>query len=78
MCNEQSLNPNWHRRLEARVRAGEGIAPLRVVPEGDQYVIVDGCLRFEILEEMGAETVRCRLANGPADFPGNGNTGGVS
>ena len=40
-------------------------------PQGDGYEILDGCLRFRILLEMGVETVPCLIANEREGFTGN-------
>ena len=66
--HERKPGQKHRRRLAASVRALGLIEPLVVFPKGDDYAIVDGCLRYRILLEMGVETVPCRLWNGPTSF----------
>ena len=41
------------------------IEPLVVLDQGECYEIVDGNLRYEILLEMGTETVPCFVSQSP-------------
>lgn len=66
--HERKLDQKHRRRLAASVRATGLIEPLVVFPNGDDYAILDGCLRYRVLLEMGEETVPCRLWNEPTSF----------
>lgn len=65
--NERRVGQKHWRRLEASLRAVGLIEPLIVYPSGDHFTIVDGCIRYRILQAIGVETVPCRLWNEPAD-----------
>ena len=58
-----------HQRLEDSLRAIGLIEPLVVCEQGDCYEIVDGNLRYEILQEMGVETVPCLCCESPPTNP---------
>jgi len=60
--NERSVSAKYRKRIEASLRAVGLIEPLVVYPVGDDYEILDGCLRYRILLEMGVETVPCLIA----------------
>lgn len=49
----------YYQRIEASLRAVGLIEPLIVYDQGDTFEILDGNLRYEILLEMGVETVPC-------------------
>jgi ParB-like chromosome segregation protein Spo0J len=66
--NVRRLGQKHRRRLEASLRAVGLLERLIVYPQGDHYAIVDGCLRYRILLEMGVETVPCLVWNRQADF----------
>jgi len=46
-------------QLEASLRAVGLIEPLVVLQQGEYYEIIDGNLRYEVLQEMGVATVPC-------------------
>ncbi len=68
---ERKIGKKFYQRIEASLRAVGLIDPLIVFPQGDGYEILDGCLRFRILLEMGVETVPCLIANEREGFTGN-------
>ena len=53
--SERKVNTKHVKRIEASLRAVGLIDPLVVFPQGDSYEILDGCLRYRILLEMGVE-----------------------
>ena len=69
--NERQVSKKYLQRIEASLRAVGLIDPLVVYPQGDNYEILDGCLRYRILLEMGVETVPCLLANQREAFTAN-------
>jgi ParB-like chromosome segregation protein Spo0J len=58
-----------YQRLEDSVRAVGLIEPLVVCDQGDCYAILDGNLRYEILQEMGMDTVPCLISESPPTNP---------
>jgi hypothetical protein len=69
--NVRSVNPKYVKRIEASLRAVGLIEPLIVFPQGDNYEILDGCLRYRILLEMGVETVPCLIGQKREAFTSN-------
>lgn len=69
--NERKVSKKYHKRIEASLRAVGLIEPLIVYPQGDNYEILDGYLRYRILLEMGVETVPCLLGHEREAFTGN-------
>ena len=67
----RKIGKKYIRRIEASIRAVGLIEPLVVYPVGDQYEILDGCLRYDILLEMGVETVPCLIGEQRESFTGN-------
>lgn len=59
--NERRVSPKQLKRIEASLKAVGLIEPLIVYPQGDNYEILDGYLRYKILLEMGVETVPCLI-----------------
>jgi ParB-like chromosome segregation protein Spo0J len=57
--HERSVNKTQLKRIEASLRTVGLIEPLIVYPDGENFEILDGCLRYRILLEMGVETVPC-------------------
>ena len=53
------------------MRAVGLIEPLIVFPIEDNYEILDGCLRYRILVEMGVESVPCLIGHEREAFTGN-------
>lgn len=47
------------------------LEPLIVYPQGDNYEILDGCLRYRILLDWGVETVPCLIGRQREAFTGN-------
>ena len=68
---ERKVGKKYYQRIEASLRAVGLIDPLIVFPQGDSYEILDGCLRYRILLELGVETVPCLIANEREGFTGN-------
>jgi hypothetical protein len=60
---EHKVNAKYRKRIEASLRAVGLLEPLVVYPQGDNYEILDGVLRYHILLDLGVETVPCVLAN---------------
>lgn len=60
---ERKVGKKYYQRIEASLRAVGLIDPLIVFPQGDSYEILDGCLRYRILLELGIETVPCLISN---------------
>jgi hypothetical protein len=58
---ERTVSKKYIKRIEASLRAVGLIEPLVVFPQGDNYEILDGCLRYRILLDMGVETVPCLI-----------------
>jgi hypothetical protein len=69
--NERTVSAKYLKRIEASLKAVGLIEPLIVYPQGDNYEILDGCLRYRILLEMGVETVPCLLGGQREAFTGN-------
>lgn len=69
--NDRKVSPKYVKRIEASIRAVGLIEPLIVFPQGNCYEILDGCLRYRILLEMGVETVPCLLGHEREAFTGN-------
>jgi hypothetical protein len=68
---ERKVNPKYRKRIEASLRAVGLLEPLIVYPQGDNYEILDGGLRYRLLLELGVETVPCLLWNQREAFTGN-------
>ena len=66
--NERKVSKKYVQRIEASLRAVGLIDPLIVFPQGDSYEILDGCLRYRILLEMGVETVPCLIGQRAGGF----------
>ena len=56
---DRKVGKKQQERLEASLRAVGLLEPLVVYDHGDGYDILDGHLRYEILLELGIETVPC-------------------
>jgi ParB-like chromosome segregation protein Spo0J len=69
--NEHKANAKYRKRIEASLRAVGLLEPLIVYPQGDNYEILDGGRRYQILLELGVETVPCLLANLRESFTAN-------
>ena len=69
--NERRVSKKYYKRIEASLRACGLIEPLIVYPIGDDYEILDGCLRYQILLEMGVESVPCFINQEREAFTGN-------
>jgi len=68
---ERKVNSRYLKRIEASLRAVGLIDPLVVYPHNGVYEILDGCLRYRILLEMGVESVPCLVADRRESFTGN-------
>ena len=69
--HERKVAKKYYKRIEASLRAVGMIDPLIVYPLGDNYEILDGCLRYRILLDMGVETVPCLVREEREGFTGN-------
>ena len=69
--NERKVAKKYYQRIEASLRAVGLIDPLIVFPQEDNYEILDGCLRYHILLELGVETVPCLIGHQREGFTGN-------
>ena len=69
--NERKVAKKYYQRIEASLRAVGLIDPLIVYPQGENYEILDGCLRYQILLEMGVESVPCLIGSEREGFTGN-------
>lgn len=68
---EQKVNPKYYKRIEASLRAVGLLEPLVVYPLGDSYEILDGGRRYQILLDLGVETVPCLIWSQREGFTGN-------
>ena len=58
-CNPRQVGQKHRERLRARLQA-EGLLDLLVVYDrGNGYEILDGHLRYKILQELGETTIPC-------------------
>lgn len=69
--NQRNVAKKYYKRIEASLRAVGLIEPLVVYPQDDDFEILDGCLRYQILLEMGVETVPCLIWKEREAFTGN-------
>ena len=69
--HQRKFAKKYYQRIEASLRAVGLIDPLIVFPLGDNYEILDGCLRYRILLELGVETVPCLVREHREGFTGN-------
>ncbi len=69
--NERKVAKKYYQRIEASLHAVGMIDPLIVFPLGDGYEILDGCLRYKILLDLGVETVPCLIGDNREGFTGN-------
>ena len=59
------------KRIEASLRAVGLIEPLIVYPQGDNYEILDGCIRYNIFLDMGIESLPCIIWHEREAFTAN-------
>lgn len=69
--NERKASTKQQKRIEASLRAVGLLEPLLVYPKDDNYEILDGCLRYRILLDMGVESVPCLIGHDREAFTGN-------
>jgi ParB family transcriptional regulator, chromosome partitioning protein len=69
--NERKVSSKHRKRVEASLRAVGLLEPLLVFPHGNNYEILDGCLRYRILLDWGVETVPCIISQNREAFTGN-------
>lgn len=69
--NERKVAKKYYQRIEASLHAVGMIDPLIVFPLEDGYEILDGCLRYKILLDLGVETVPCLIGDNREGFTGN-------
>lgn len=68
---ERKVHPKYYKRIEASLRAVGLLEPFLVFPQGDHYEILDGGLRYQILLNLGVESVPCLISNDRDGFTGN-------
>lgn len=56
---QRTARKNVFNRLEANIRTVGLIEPLLVYRQGSDYFILDGYLRFQVLQDMGVVSVPC-------------------
>jgi len=61
----------YYQRIEASLRAVGLIDPLIVFPQGENFEILDGNLRYRILLDLGVESVPCLVWKERDGFTGN-------
>ena len=66
--NQRKVSDKYRKRIEASLRAVGLIEPFVVFPLGDDYEILDGGLRYEILLNLGVETVPCLIVHSSRRF----------
>lgn len=59
--HERKVNNKHYQRIAASLRAVGLLEPLVVYALADHYEILDGCIRYRILLELGVKTVPCIL-----------------
>ncbi len=69
--NERKVSKKHRDRIEASLRAVGLIEPLIVFPIEGGYEILDGCLRYRILLDLGVESVPCLIGHEREAFTGN-------
>ncbi len=69
--NDRKVSETHMKRIESSLRAVGLIDPFVVFPDGDNYEILDGTLRYRILLDMGVETVPCLIAENREGFTSN-------
>ena len=69
--HERKVARKYRQRIEASLRAVGLIDPLIVFPIEDSYEILDGTLRYQILLDLGVETVPCLIHTARDGFTGN-------
>ena len=69
--NERKVSKKHRDRIEASLRAVGLIEPLIVFPLESGYEILDGCLRYRILLDLGVESVPCLIGQEREAFTGN-------
>ncbi|MEI8375208.1 MAG: ParB N-terminal domain-containing protein [Planctomycetota bacterium] len=63
--SEHKTSKKHYQRIEASLRTVGLIEPLIVYDQGDTFEILDGNLRYEILLEMGVQTIPCVVDQTP-------------
>ena len=56
---KRTVTDSAMKKLRSTIESVGLIEPLIVTPNGDDYFILDGYLRYTVLLEMGAETAPC-------------------
>jgi len=69
--NERKVAKKYYQRIEASLHAVGMIDPLIFFPLEYGYEILDGCLRYKILLDLGVETVPCLIGDNREGFTGN-------
>lgn len=68
---ERQISQRARNRIAASIEAVGLIEPLVVFPEKDNFVILNGYVRYTILLEMGVETIPCIIWKEKEAFTGN-------
>lgn len=68
---ERKVTQREFTRIRASIKAIGLIEPLLVYPEGEDFVIVEGVLRYKALVELAVEVVPCIIAERREAFTGN-------
>ena len=60
-ANPRQISKADFEKLKASLRANDltGVMPLKVYPQGEQYVVLGGNMRLRALQELGAAEVSC-------------------
>ena len=60
-ANPRQISKTDFEKLKASLKANDltGVMPLKVYPQGEQYVVLGGNMRLRALQELGATEVSC-------------------
>lgn len=60
-ANPRQISKTDFEKLKSSLKANDltGVMPLKVYPQGEQYVVLGGNMRLRALQELGAEEVSC-------------------
>jgi len=60
-ARKRKVSKKAYAKLMANIKAVGLIEPLCVFEEGDQYTILDGYIRYQVLLDLGVQTVPCQV-----------------
>lgn len=68
-ANPRVLRDEKYEALKASMQSDNltGVLPLKVYQQGDEYIVLGGNMRLQVLKELGAEQVSCIIV--PNDTP---------